>query len=193
MARIKTLLIALVIIISVAAASYQIEAVRERWERTFYEGDVAQRQELLPAAWEMFLEKPILGWGPVVHAAEMATRVRRKDLLGDPHNVYLWLLIETGLLGTFPFLVGLWLCCRSVWRARKSGHGSLPLALLFFLLAINLKGTYLYYKIFWVVIAYALASGTYAVAASRSRLQAFPAMVKAYARQPPLPKSIHPA
>jgi hypothetical protein len=107
--------------------------------------------------------------------------------------VYLWLLIEAGLLGAFPFFVGLWLCCGSVWHARKSTHGSLPLALLFFLLAINLKGTYLYYKIFWIVLAYALASGSYAIAATRARSQAFPAMVKASARRSGLPKSIHPA
>jgi hypothetical protein len=66
----------------------------------------------------------------------------------------------------------------------------LPLALFIFLLAINLKGTYLYYKIFWVVLAYALASGTYAVAASRARVRAFPTIVRSYSRRPQLHGSI---
>jgi O-antigen ligase len=179
LARMKTVLIGVVVLITIAAASYQIQAVRERWERTLYERDVALREELVPTAWEMFLEKPLLGWGPVVHAAEMAARMGRNEP-GDPHNVYLWVLIETGLWGAGFFIIGLWLCWRSVWHARKSVHGSLPLALLVFLLAINLKGTYLYYKVFWVVLAYALASGSYAVVATNSRLHAFPALVKLY-------------
>ena len=74
--RMKTILIALIVIVSLAVASYQIDAVRERWERTYYEGDVAGRQVLLPAAWGMFLEKPIMGWGPVSQSYEMASSDR---------------------------------------------------------------------------------------------------------------------
>lgn len=113
----------------------------------------------------MFLERPILGWGPVAHYDEMNMRTGDPDG-GDPHNLYLWILKETGLSGGLPFLIGLWLAWLSVWKARASTHGSLPLALFLLLVVNNMKGTYLFFKIFWFVIAYSLASGTYAVARS---------------------------
>jgi O-antigen ligase len=185
--RVRTIFIALVAIACLAWASYQIDAVRKRWEKTYYEGDVAGRQVLVPTAWQMFLEKPIVGWGPVSHTYELGARTGR--LGGEPHNLYLWLVLETGLLGACPFFVGLWLCWRSVWRARGSVHGTLPLALLFFLLASNLKGTYLYFKLFWVVLAYSLACGSYAHASTRNYLKTFVNIAKTYNRPPRLRKS----
>jgi O-antigen ligase len=177
--RMKTILSALIIIVSLVFASYQIDAVRERWEDTYYDSDVAGRDVLLPIAWEMFLEGPIIGWGPVNHQYEMSIRMARPNY-GDPHNLYLWLLNEGGFLGAFPFLIGLWLCCRSAWRAKKTVHGSLPMALLFFVLLINLKGTYLYVKLSWIVLAYALASGSYAIVSPRPYVQVFPAITRKY-------------
>ena len=96
------------------------------------------------------------------------------------HNLYLWILKETGLLGAIPFFIGLWLCWRSVWKARGSAQGTLPLACLVFMLVINMNGTYLYYKLFWLVLAYALASGGYALASAGNSLQTFPVIAKRY-------------
>jgi O-antigen ligase len=174
--RMKIMLIALLMIVVLAVASYQIDAVRERWEMTYFDRDAAGRQVLLPAAWEMFLEKPTLGWGPVSHAYEMAVRSRKP--MGDPHNLYLWILIETGLVGAIPFFLGLWLCWLGVWRARHGPQGSLPLALFLFVLVINLKGTYLYVKLFWIVMAYALATGSYAIVSARQYFRPFPIVAK---------------
>ena len=97
--KVKTAFVVVAVIASSRSwASYQIDAVRERWERTYYEGEVAGRDVLMPVAWEMFLERPIIGWGPVNHYWEMNIRTADPDG-GDPHNLYLWLLKETGLLG----------------------------------------------------------------------------------------------
>jgi O-antigen ligase len=75
----------------------------------------------------------------------------------DPHNLYLWLLLQVGLLGTIPFLGGLSICWTSAWKGRRSRQGVLPLAMLVYYLLINLKGTYLD-KYFWIVLAYTLAT-----------------------------------
>ena len=47
----------------------------------------------------------------------------------DAHNLLLHLLLEGGIVGTLPFLVGLWLCGQSAWKARSKPLGLLPLAL----------------------------------------------------------------
>jgi len=139
----------------VAVASYQIEFVRDRWERTYYDEDVSGRQDIYATAWEMFLEKPIIGWGPVKHYYELGYRLLVPTR--DPHNLYLWLLLEVGLLGAIPFVGGLWICTISAWKARRTSQGVLPLAMVVFYLLANLKGTYLD-KYFWIVLAYTLAS-----------------------------------
>jgi O-antigen ligase len=161
--RIRKIFVGFLIVVGLSWSVYESEFVRQRWENTYYEGDVAGREVLMPIAWEMFLERPLLGWGPVYHYWEMNIRTNDSDG-GDPHNLYLWLLKETGLLGGIPFFVGLLLCWGSAWKARVSHQDSLPLAYLVFMLVANLKGTYLYFKLFWLVLAYALASGSDMVA-----------------------------
>jgi O-antigen ligase len=137
--------------------SYAIEPVRERWEKTYYEGDTAGREVIFAAAWEMFLEKPLTGWGPGYNISELGSRLGlRHDR--DTHNIYLWLLTEAGLLGTAFFLAGLWFCWHAAWKARSSIQGALPMALLLFLLIVGMKGTIHTDKFFWVVLAYAVAS-----------------------------------
>ncbi len=127
-----------------------------RWESTIEQGDMAGRQRIFRAAWVMFEEKPILGWGPATNYYELGVRVNRPKR--DTHNLLLWLLTEQGIVGTIPFCVGLALCVRAAWRARKGVQGPLPLALVAASLTVNLSGTYHLTKSFWLILAYALAS-----------------------------------
>lgn len=137
----------------------QNDAARLRWEKAILYGDQSRREEIHPAAWDMFLEKPLLGWGPVSHYMELGYRFARPAL--DPHHQYLWVMIETGLLGAIPFFTGLWICLRSGWRAGYGTEGSLPIALLTCLYVSNMAGTFHLRKVFWVVLAYNLASGSF--------------------------------
>jgi hypothetical protein len=104
-------------------------------------------------------------------------------------------LKETGLLGAFPLFVGLWLCWRSTWRARRSSHGTVALALLLLMLVQNLKGTYLFFKIFWFVLAYAAASGTYVIARARGYSPSVrfrkPQRIAQFDKCPPMSRSRH--
>jgi len=157
--KLKFGLIAFVGIIALFAASYHIETVRVRWEQAFYDENLAGRERIFPEAVGMILESPVIGWGPINHLWELGSRLGLP--MRDEHNVYLWLLAETGVVGAIPFLAGLWLCMRSAWRSRQTISGILPLVMLLFVVVLSLKGTYHHRKYYWVVLAYALAAGSY--------------------------------
>jgi len=145
-------------IAALGVALSQNEAAQNRWERAM-QGDQSRREEIHPAAWAMFLEKPLLGWGPVSHYLELGARFGKATL--DPHSIYLWVLIETGLLGSIPFFIGLWICWRSGWRATYGSEGPLPITLLASLLIVGIAGTVHMRKVFWIMLAYNLASESF--------------------------------
>jgi O-antigen ligase len=157
--KLKVGLIALLAIGALVWISSHIEAVRVRWERTLFQADTAGRDKIFQVAWEMCQEQPLIGWGPIHHYFELGSRLGHSRPV-DPHNLYLWILIETGLLGAVPFFAGLWLCLHASWKARHSILGIAPMAMMLCLLIINTKGTGLKDKLFWVVLAYALASSS---------------------------------
>jgi O-antigen ligase len=171
--KVKLGLIVLVGLVLMAVISYQIEPIRIRWEKTFFEGEVAGRVEIYDEAWKLFTEKPWLGWGPERHTRELGLRLGLESR--DTHNLYLWLLTQVGLIGAIPFLLGTWFCWMAAWLTRKTPQGCLASAFLLFFLIVNLKGTYIYNKFFWVTLAFAAASPAAAASAARSyaRLRAF--------------------
>jgi O-antigen ligase len=137
-------------------ANFSLEMNRQRWEKTLEGGTMAGRETIFPAAWKLFLEKPLTGWGPATHYKVLGARFFREEL--DTHNLYLWLLTQVGLFGTIPYLIGLLLCLRSAWRARAGPQGVLPLALMTLALTINMSLTWHEKKVYWVILALALAS-----------------------------------
>ena len=70
-------------------------------------GTVEYRAAALDAGWEMFLEKPLLGWGAYRAPYEMADRIagyRQEEVVA--HNNYLEILVHHGVLG---FALYIWL------------------------------------------------------------------------------------
>jgi len=149
----------------VVIGSFEVDALRARWERTFVEGDTAGRDEIYARAEMMVLEKPFFGWGPVYNEFELARRLDFPRPLRDFHNLYFHMLTEVGLLGSIPFFIGVLVCVNYAWRARKTTQGILPLALLTSTLTMGLGGTTLTDRILWLVFAYCAASQTYPVLA----------------------------
>jgi O-antigen ligase len=154
--KIKVTILAGLAIGALIWASYQNDAVRLRWERTFSEGSMAGREDIFPQAWEMFVEKPLLGWGPIINIVELGSRFGEPPL--DTHNSYLWILTETGLLGAIPFFIGIGLCWDAAWKARHGAAGATPILMLACLFIMNLSITWHGRKVFWLVLAIALAS-----------------------------------
>ena len=108
----------------------------------------------------MFVERPGLGWQPLMSGHELGRRVYHLSHSGgrDAHNLFLHLLLEGGIVGALPFLVGLWLCGQSAWKARSKPLGLLPLALFCAVLASSMAHTDLRRKPFWLVLALASAA-----------------------------------
>jgi O-antigen ligase len=86
-------------------------------ERLRESGPVEFRQAVYAGGWQMFLEKPITGWGVNQMPGELARHVsgyRKRELY--PHNTYLELLIEHGLVGLALYGWLMWEVLRLGWR-----------------------------------------------------------------------------
>ncbi|HYE13155.1 MAG TPA: O-antigen ligase family protein, partial [Pyrinomonadaceae bacterium] len=90
-----------------AVASMQSEVMRQRFERTVEEGDLARREQIYPAAWAMFRERPLAGWGPVASTYELGSRLGHPEEDNkNPHNMLLYALVSSGVAGAVPLLAG---------------------------------------------------------------------------------------
>jgi O-antigen ligase len=142
------------------------EVAMDRWARFFLEGNTSGRGELYAAALGMIGESPIAGWGRNTGFEELGLRIGLGGRI-DAHNFLLYLLIEVGLVGTVPFLIGLGLCLWAAWKARVGPLNILPVTLLVTSVASMLTHTALAVKPLWLFLALALAG---AAAAKRRQV-----------------------
>ncbi len=104
-------------VLATLSSDDQRRALVDRFEES---GPVDFRQAVYAGAWEMFLEKPLIGWGVNQMPEELARHVsgyREKELY--PHNTYLELLVEHGILGLALYV---WL----MWEILRLGRGPVP-------------------------------------------------------------------
>jgi putative inorganic carbon (HCO3(-)) transporter len=83
-------------------------------------GPVDFREAVYTGGWQMFMKKPFTGWGVNQMPTELARHVsgyKHKELY--PHNTYLELLVEHGILGLALYV---WL----VWELFRLGRSSVP-------------------------------------------------------------------
>ena len=140
-------------------ASYNSEGMRNRFTEVTSRGYMAGREKLYPELMQMFLERPIVGYGPIANKYVLGGRVPEQHYeRRDAHNVFLEVMTATGIVGLLPFVVGLWLAGRAAWRGRQGPAGMLPTALLVAVMASNLSGNQLAAPLTWLVLTYALAS-----------------------------------
>ncbi len=94
-------------------------ALADRLEES---GPVEFRRAVYSGGWQMFLEKPLTGWGVNQMPGELARHVsgyRQKELY--PHNTYLEILVEHGVAGLALYV---WL----MWELVRLGRGRIPAA-----------------------------------------------------------------
>jgi O-antigen ligase len=168
--RVRNGVIAALAITLLTLSAFRLPVMKNRLVESVTTGNLAGREQLYPALWTMFLERPVLGWGPITNTHEVALRIgERERPKRAAHNLVLELLTSGGLVATLPFLIGGWLAVQSAWRARAGAHGVLPMALFCALFVANMSGDWIASKLLWLVLAYAFASGQWQVASLRDR------------------------
>lgn len=135
-----------------------------RFERSLTDGDTAGRLDIYDAAWTMFVEKPLLGWGGANNRFILGTHLNRagrddREADRDTHNLFFAVLTEVGLVGGLPFIAALLLALWTAWRSGRGTGDALPFALMCALLVVNCTGTGYRHKVFWIVVAAAASTG----------------------------------
>jgi O-antigen ligase len=157
--RLRNLLVVMLAVGFCVWVSFRSETMEQRFVRTIDEGSMSQREHLYPAAWKMFLDRPLVGWGPTINMWELGSRVGERDHpFRDTHNLLLELLTVTGVVGAILFCSAILGCLRAAWRARHGLEGVLPLAMMVAVLVLNVGANLHYDKLFWLLLAYAMAS-----------------------------------
>ena len=127
-----------------------------RLERSWSGGDVAGRTEIYAAAWQMFRERPLLGYGAANNRLVLGARLNYPER--DTHNTFLAVLTEVSALGGAFFLAALLGAVAASWRAGRRTGDAIPFALMCALLVLNTSITGSREKIFWIALAAAFAS-----------------------------------
>jgi len=167
--KVRNTVVAALLIAFLAGVAWQLPLMRKRFQQA-EEGNLAGRERIFPAAWGLFRERPLLGWGPGQNKYELARRVPEEfRTWRDTHNLVLELLTSTGVLGAIPFLAGIGLCVWGAWEARRGEHGILPFSLATALLLGNMSGNGIALKPFWIVLAYGAAAASLLAPSVRRR------------------------
>lgn len=159
-ARLRGVFVGIVALAALGFAAYRSPMLRVRFEEAFTQGSLAGRERIYPAVMSMIQERPLLGWGPVENQYEIAQRIgeEAKDRR-DAHNMLFELFSTVGIVGAIPFLIGLALCLRESWRARKGPLEVFPFALLVTVLIGCISGTWIASKMLWFAFSIAVAAG----------------------------------
>lgn len=156
--KIRNGVVATLVIAVVAFMALQSPLMQRRMELA-ESGNLAGREMIFPLAAAMAMEKPLFGWGGIRNQFELGSRLPENDRMRrDTHNLLLELMTSTGLVGTIPFLIGMGLCVLAAWRSRLGEQGVLPMAMMALVLVGNLSGNFLVFKLYWVMLAFAVAS-----------------------------------
>ena len=198
-AKVKNALLTLIAVVVVGALTMQSPLMRKRLEMA-ESGNLAKREDIFPAALQLFVEKPLMGWGVVENQYELALRLPQHGVESrDTHNLVLEVTTTTGLLGAIPFLIGLATCAVYAWRARTGPSGILPLAMFAAACVGNMSGNLLAFKTYWVMLAFATASAALSgpirarasvpIASPHGRLARAHSHADAHPGHPPRPRS----
>lgn len=128
-----------------------------RLDAAWNRGDTAGRTAIWRMCWTMFQERPLFGYGAVNNLFTLG--IHMNYAFRDTHNFFFAVLTEVGLVGALPLIGAIAHAAWLAWRyGGRTGDG-LPFALMAALVTLVLSSTAYHDKIFWVVLAAAVACG----------------------------------
>jgi O-antigen ligase len=165
-AAVKHVSVALLVAGALLWAGAGFESTRRRVEAALATGHMSGRDRIYAEAWQMVVEKPVLGWGPGAARYELRLRtaareieqVRSSPLERDAHNLVLETLIASGIVGGIPFLIAIGLCVCAAWKGRAGPYGAAPFALTAAVLVLGMSSNWTVSKEAWLFFGYGLAS-----------------------------------
>jgi len=117
LAMVALVLVALAVLGVVISATSLGDVLSDRVEES---SPVDYRMAVYAGGWQMFLERPLLGWGFHQMPAELPRYVSEfRDKVLYPHNTYLEVLVENGVVGLALYVWMMW----ELWRL---GRGRIP-------------------------------------------------------------------
>ena len=117
LAMVALVLVALAVLGVVISATSLGDVLSDRVEES---SPVDYRMAVYAGGWQMFLERPLLGWGFHQMPEELPRYVSEfRDKVLYPHNTYLEVLVENGVVGLALYVWMMW----ELWRL---GRGRIP-------------------------------------------------------------------
>lgn len=130
------------------------EVILMRMTSTVEEGNMSQR-EVIWATYIRLIEKhPIIGLG---FTGWHSFSMERFYLVRSPHNVIIEVLLISGIIGLFFFLLLLFSIYKNAYLYYRKENNMAPLLLSITILALVLSGQALGVKLFWTIAAYCIS------------------------------------
>src|SRR5207244_1748182 len=85
----RALIVAPLVVALCAGISYRSGNMWARLERAYQGEDMSGRERIYPEAWQMVLERPLLGYGPADNLYELESRLQDNHEYRDTHNLLL--------------------------------------------------------------------------------------------------------
>lgn len=142
-----------VVITGVVLVFFTADVLQERVQATLEAGDTGLRVELAKSGTEMFLERPVFGWG-AWYSRDLAGFLGRGGRMAA-HNVYLQILLSFGLVGLIPWMLAVVGSVRLSWNQRSHPWGAILLTVFLSTLLAGAAANLGHEKIFWIVLAFA--------------------------------------
>jgi len=145
-----------IIVCAIAYVAFLDPVASGRIGETIERDGKESRNEIYYEAFRMVEERPFLGWGPKENEALLGRRFGKYYM--NPHNLYLQVLMQNGIVGGGLLFMAMTLCMYSAWSSRKSSFGLILAAVMTVVLVGNVTHEFLPRKATWFVFALGSAS-----------------------------------
>lgn len=145
----------------VAVVASQNEAFMRRLERSIEQGDTAGRDYIFASSLDLWLRRPLLGWGLGNNEFELGSYTNTP--LRDMHSNYLYALTAGGVVGGCMLVGMFWIILRSAWKLPPGRQRQAAIAGVIYVCAFGATVTVLFFKFFWVALVWATPAATCSV------------------------------